>query len=60
MARKKESAPAKKAEVRTMDAEGVEQVKGGLSFDDGIVLTTFVLLLGSVVLLFMALGRYPR
>ncbi len=50
---------AKKAEVRTIDAEGVEEVKGGLGFEDGIVLTTFLLLLGSCVLLYVALQRYP-
>ena len=62
MAKKKEAAPAKaakKAEARTFDADGVEEVKGGLGFEDGIVLTTFLVLLASVVLLFMASGRYP-
>ena len=50
---------AKKAEVRNVDAEGVEEVKGGLTFEDGIVLTTSVVLLVSIVLVAMASGRYP-
>lgn len=50
---------AKKTEVRTIDADGVEEVKGGIGFEDGIVLTTFLMLLASVVLVYMALGRYP-
>ncbi|MFO1051451.1 MAG: hypothetical protein U1F36_04510 [Planctomycetota bacterium] len=63
MARKEKAekpVKAKKAEVRTIDADGVEEVKGGLGFEDGIILTTFIALLGAVVMLFMALSRYPR
>jgi hypothetical protein len=49
---------AKKAEVRTVDEDGIEEVKGGLSFDDGIVLTTTLALIGAIVLVVMAGGRY--
>ena len=52
-------ARAKKAEVRNVDADGIEEVKSGLSFEEGIVLTTTLLLIGCVVLVSMALGRYP-
>ncbi|MCC6783077.1 MAG: hypothetical protein IT457_09555 [Planctomycetes bacterium] len=58
MARKKEAAPAKKAEVRTLDADGVEVVKSGMGFEDGIVLTTFLLLLGAVVSAYFVYSRY--
>ncbi len=37
----------------------VEETSGGLSFDDGIVLTTTVLLVAACVLAFMAMGHYP-
>ena len=52
-------APAKKVEVRNVDADGIEEVKEGMSFEDGIVLTTTVLMVGCLVLLIVALGRYP-
>lgn len=49
---------AKKAEVRVVDEQGIEEVKGGLTFDDGIVLTTTLALIGAIVLVVMAGGRY--
>lgn len=50
---------AKKAEVREVDEQGIEEVKGGLTFEDGIVLTTTLLLVGCMILVIAALGRYP-
>ena len=50
---------AKKAEVRTVDAEGVEEVQGGMTFEDGIAITTTVLLIVSIVFVLMVSGRYP-
>lgn len=69
MARAKKPAPAKpskatkepkakKAEVRTVDQDGVEVVEGGMSFEDGIVLTTTVLLIAAVVLAYFAAQIY--
>lgn len=37
----------------------IEEVKGGLGIDDGIVLTTTLLLGLAVVLAYLALGGYP-
>ena len=51
-------ARAKKADVRVVDEQGIEQVQGGLTFEDGIVLTTTLALIGSLVLVIMMSGRY--
>lgn len=49
----------KKAEVRVVDEAGIEEVKGGMSLDDGIVLTTTLLLVASIVFVIMQLNdRY--
>ncbi len=41
------------------EAEAAEETTGGLGFDDGIVLTTTLLLGGAVILAWLALGAYP-
>lgn len=64
MARAKKKAPAKreakqkKAQVREVDQEGVEVVQGGMTFEDGIVFTTTVLLIAACVLAYFAAQRY--
>ncbi len=55
-ARKNKAAPRRAA----AQVEAVEEVKtGGMNIDDGIVLTTFLLLAGAVALAYLALGNYP-
>ena len=43
------------------EPEVIEEVEsGGMGLDDGIVLTTTILLIGSIVLVWLALGGYPE
>lgn len=51
MARKQETAPA--AEVEVVET-------GGLGIDEGIVITTTVILIGAIVLVYLALQGYPE
>jgi len=62
----KSSKPAKKKTSRRSAAKApaaaadVEEVEtAGLGLDDGISLTTTVLLVGAVILAVVALGHYP-
>lgn len=50
---------ARKQEVvaPVADVETVET--GGLGIDEGIAITTFIVLLASIVLVYMALQQYP-
>lgn len=52
MARK----PAKAVAAANTDVEVVS--KPGLSVDDGIVLTTFFLLIGAIVMVYFAMQKY--
>jgi hypothetical protein len=45
--------------VSAAEPEAVEAVGGGIGIDEGIVLTTFLLLVGAIVLVYLALGAYP-
>lgn len=43
------------------EAEVVEQPQeGGMGLDDGIILTTFLLLAGALALVVVALNAYPK
>lgn len=60
---KKQPAPKKapkqkKAEVHEVDAEGVEIAKGGMDFEDSIVITTTLALIGAVVMMAMVVDHY--
>ena len=56
---------ARKIDRRTRATAAPQEVvveeteTSGLSIDDGIVLTTALLLIGAVVLAYLALSRYP-
>lgn len=50
MARKQEAAPV--AEVEAVQT-------GGLAIDEGIAIATFVVLVGAIVLVYLALQNYP-
>lgn len=61
MARKAKAAKEPKARRGRAEAEAVEQPsEGGMGFDDGIILTTFLLLAGALALVVMALDAYPK
>mgnify|MGYP003573550380 CR=1 FL=1 len=51
----------KKAKVRTIEAEGEDDGESapGMSVEDGIVYTTTFLLIGAIVLAFMAMSAFP-
>ena len=49
----------KRAEVRTVEPEEIEEVKDGMGVEDDIVLTTTILLVGAIVLAVIAQGAYP-
>ena len=57
MARKKNK--GKDAAAPAVEAEAIEEVvEGGMGIDDGIVLTTTVMLIGAVVLVYLAYQIY--
>lgn len=61
MARKAKAAKEPKARRARVEAEAIEQPsEGGMGFDDGIILTTFLLLAGALALVVMALDAYPK
>jgi len=50
----------KKAEVNVLESDvEVEEVKSGLSLEDGISITTALELVGALALVILALQRYP-
>lgn len=51
MARKQEAAAA------AVEVEAVET--GGLGIDEGIVIATFLVLIGAIVVVYFALQKYP-
>ena len=51
MARKSKQAPAAELELEQVET-------GGMGIDEGIVLTTFFLLIGAIVLVYMAAEAY--
>ena len=57
MARKTNTPSRRQAPVA--EVEAVEEVGGGIGIDEGIILTTFLLLAGAIVLVYLALGAYP-
>lgn len=57
--RKKQQPRARKANDSAPAVEVVEVEGGGMGIDDGIVLTTTLLLAGAVALVYLALGTYP-
>jgi hypothetical protein len=66
-ARKKSSSRAPRASTKSKprakakpaEAEVVEVEEGGLGIDEGIILTTTLLLVGAIAFVFVALGTYP-
>ena len=56
---KKQKTSSRKAKPAAPEAEVVQVEGGGTGIDDGIVLSTTLLLAGAVVLVYLALGTYP-
>lgn len=54
----KKAPKQKKAEVHEVDADGVEVAKGGMDFEDSIVITTALALVGAVVMMYMVVENY--
>ena len=60
MARTTRAAKEPRARRGRTEVEAAEQpAEGGMTFHDGIVLTTFLLLAGALALVVMKLGIYP-
>lgn len=58
MARKSKTPARRQAPVA--EVEAVEEVGGGMGIDEGLILTTTLLLIGAIVLVYLALqGAYP-
>lgn len=59
MARKNKNDKGNSSAAPVAEAEAVEEVaEGGMGIDDGIVLTTTVLLIGAVVLVYLSYQIY--
>ena len=56
---KKKEPRQKKAKVRTIEEGAEDEAPAGLSVEGGIVYTTTFLLIGAIVLAFMALSAFP-
>ena len=54
----KKAAKQKKAEVQEVDADGIEVAKGGMDFEDSIVITTALALAGAFAMMWMAAEAY--
>lgn len=57
--RKKEPKPRRRAAEPAVEAEAIEEVSGGMGFDDGIVIATTLLLVGALALVIIAAQAYP-
>ena len=59
--RPKREKPGRAARAAAAEVEAVEEVKtGGMVLDDGIILTTFLLLAASLAMVVFALDAYPK